>query len=463
MAGELRGPARGAHVLVVGGGYVGMYVTLRLLKKMRHSELRITVVDPRSYMTYQPFLPEAAAGSIQPRHVVVPLRRLLRGATVLTGAITAIDHDAHVATFAPLEGDPYPLAYDHIVIAAGSVSRTLPIPGLAEFGTGFKTVEEAIQLRNRVIECLDIAESTRDARIRERNLRFVVVGGGYAGIECLAELEDMARYATRYYTSVTPEDLTWVLVEASDRILPEVGSEMGRWTLDQLRERGIDCRLQTRLESCVDGHVVLSDGTEFDAETLVWTAGVKPNPVVTASTFPLAERGGVDTRTTLQVVGHDDAWCAGDIAAVPDLANPGQLCSPSAQHAVRQSKQLADNLLAVVRGFPAREYRHKHAGSVAGLGLHKGVARVYGIKLKGWPAWFMHRTYHMSRVPTFSRKVQVVLDWTSALFFRRETVSLWSMHEPFSVFQQAAGGNVPAKDDPVPPTSSSDETAEPNR
>jgi NADH dehydrogenase len=432
------------RILVIGGGYVGMYVTLRLQKKLRKGEAEITVVDPRSYMTYQPFLPEAAAGSIQPRHVVVPLRRVLKGATVITGAVTALDHAAHQASVQPLEGGPYTVDYDHVVLAAGSISRTLPIPGLAEFGTGFKSVEEAIQLRNRVLECMDIAESTRNDAVRARNLNFVVVGGGYAGIECLAELEDMARYATRYYPSIGPTDLRWTLVEASDRILPEVGPEMGRWTLEQLRERGIDCKLGTRLDSCTEGHVVLSDGTEFDAETLVWTAGVKPNPVVGFTDLPLTSRGAVDTRTTLQINGFDDAWCAGDIAAVPDLAHPGQMCSPSAQHAVRQSRVLADNIIAVIRGFPPREYKHKHAGSVAGLGLHKGVAHVYGIKLKGWPAWFMHRTYHMSRVPTFSRKVQVTLDWTSALFFKRETVSLWSMHEPFSTFQDAASSTPPA-------------------
>lgn len=440
MAGQRSAPTR---ILVVGGGYVGMYATLRLLKKLRHGEAEITVVDPRSYMTYQPFLPEAAAGSIQPRHVVVALRRVLKRAIVVTGSVTALDHAAHRATIRPLEGSDYTLDYDHVILAAGSVSRTLPIPGLAEWGTGFKSVEEAIQLRNRVLECMDIAESTRDADVRDRNLHFVVVGGGYAGIEALAELEDMARYAARYYPSINAGDLKWTLVEASGRILPEVGPEMGQWTLEQLRERGIDCRLDTRLESCVGGHVVLSDGHELDCETLVWTAGVKPNPVVTASDFPLSERGSVATRTTLQIEGFDDAWCAGDISSVPDLANPGEFCSPSAQHAVRQSKVLADNLVSVIRGFEPRDYEHKHAGSVAGLGLHKGVAHVYGIKLKGWPAWFMHRSYHVSRVPTFSRKLQVIIDWTSSLFFKRETVGLWSMHDPFSTFQEAASSTPP--------------------
>jgi len=320
------------------------------------------------------------------------------------------------------------------------VARTLPIPGLAEWGTGFKNVEEAIQLRNRVIECLDIAESTTDEAIRRRNLTFVVVGGGYAGIEALGELEDMSRYATRYYHHVRASDLRWVLVEATGRILPEVGEDMGRYTLDQLRERGIECFLETRLESCVDGHVVLSNGVELDAETLVWTAGVKANPVVSSMSFPLDERGRVKGTAMLQVEGYTDAWVAGDSGGIPDVTGPpGATTSPSAQHAVRQAKQLADNVVARVRGFEPREYKHKHVGSVASLGLHKGVADVYNVRLRGWPAWFMHRTYHMSRVPTFNRKIRVIADWTLALFFRREAVGMGAFERPREEFAEAAG------------------------
>ena len=441
-------PTRGVavpRILLIGGGYVGMYTAMRLLHRLRDGEAIVTVVDPRSYMTYQPFLPEAAAGSIQPRHVVVPLRRVLRGAEVITGAAIRIDHERKVAQVQPLEGSVFEIAYDQVVVAPGSIARTLPIPGLAEWGTGFKNVEEAIQLRNRVLECLDIAESSRDEDIRRRNLNFVVVGGGYAGIECLGELEDMARYATRYYHSIEPGDLRWTLIEATDRILPEVGPEMGEYALMQLRERGVDCRLRTRLESCVGGRVVLSDGTTFDAETLVWTAGVKSNPLVQASGFAVDERGRLRCSATLQVEGEADAWSAGDCAAVPDLTGPpGATCSPSDKHAVRQAKRLADNIVAALRGGAQEEYRHKHVGSVASLGLYKGVAQVYGVKLKGFPAWFMHRTYHMSRVPTTARKAQVLIDWTQAFFFRREIVGLWSIHEPFKEFAEAAS--------PLPPT-----------
>ena len=416
-----------------------MYTALRLLKKLRDDEAVVTVVDPRSYMTYQPFLPEAAGGAVSPRHVVVPLRRILRGAEIITARVTSISHASKTAEIQPLEGDPFSLQYDQLVMAVGSVSRTLPIPGLAQWATGFKTVEEAIQLRNRLLECLDIAESTKDAKVRERNLNFVFVGGGYAGVEALAELEDMARYASRYYRTISPEDMGFYLVEASDRILPEVGPEMGVWTLEQLRNRGIDVKLDTRLESCVHGHVVMSDGTEVDTETVVWTAGVQPSPVLARTDLPLTERGRLKANAALQVVGVDDAWGAGDGTAVPDLSSEqGSECAPNAQHAVRQSKVLADNIISAMRGLPVRDYKHKYVGSVAGLGLYKGVANVYGLRIKGLPAWFMHRTYHVSRVPTFNRKMRVIADWSLALVFKREIVSLWSMHEPFNEFQDAA-------------------------
>ncbi|WP_433515553.1 NAD(P)/FAD-dependent oxidoreductase [Nonomuraea sp. CA-143628] len=429
------------HILIVGGGYVGLYTALRLQRtlrsELRDGDVRITIIDPHSYMTYQPFLPEAAAGNLSPRHVVAPLRRVLPKVRVLNGSVTAVDHDGRSVTFQPVEGEPREIAYDVIVMAAGSISRTLPIPGLTDIGIGFKNVGEAIALRNRVLHLLDVAESTEDLEARRRALTFVVVGAGFAGVEALAELEDMAKDSTRYYRNIKPSDIRWVLVEATNRVLPEVGPEMGKWTLEQLRERGIDVKLDTRLESCEGGHVVLSDGSKFDADTLVWTAGVKPSPVVNDGGLPLDERGRIKTTTKLTVAGVTDAFAAGDAAGVPDVTNPGQYCAPNAQHAVRQAKVLADNLVRHLRGQELVDYRHKYVGSVAGLGLHQGVANVYGVKLRGFPAWFMHRTYHLSRVPTLNRKVRVVVDWTLALFFKRETISLGEMEHPRDGFRAA--------------------------
>jgi len=426
------------HILIVGGGYVGMYTALRLQKKLRRNEARITIVDPQNYMTYQPFLPETAAGSLEPRHVVVPLRKVLKQCRVLTGLVTGIDHASRTATVLPLEGAAYPVRYDVIVVAPGSVVRTLPIPGLVEQGIGFKTVGEAIYLRNHVLSRLDYAASVTDAEHRRRALTFVFIGGGYAGIEAFAELEDMARYATRYYDNVDPDDMRWVLIEATGRILPEVSVPMAEYTVKQLLKRNMDIRLSTRVDSLTGGHVVLTDGDEFDAETIVWTAGVKANPMLTRTDLPLDDKGRLRCTADLRVEGVEDAWGAGDCAAVPDLTDPGSFTGPSAQHAVRQTKTLAANIVAALRRRQLTDYRHKYVGSVASLGLYRGVAEVYGIKLRGWPAWFMHRTYHVSRMPTVNRKVRVLADWTLAIFFPREVVSLGQLQQPRREFELAA-------------------------
>ncbi|MEV7690079.1 NAD(P)/FAD-dependent oxidoreductase [Streptomyces bungoensis] len=442
-----------ARILVVGGGYVGMYTALRLQRELkqelRRGDVDITVVTPDPYMTYQPFLPEAAAGSISPRHVVVPLRRVLDQCHVVVGEVTSIDHAVRTAAVTTLataeEGRTELIGYDELVLAPGSVSRTLPIPGLAEYGIGFKTVEEAIGLRNHVIEQMDIASSTRDPAIRDAALTFVFVGGGYAGVEALAELEDMARYAARYYHNVRPEDMKWILVEASDRILPEVGEEMGRYTVTQLRRRNIQVLLGTRLESCTDRVAVLSDGQRFPTRTLVWTAGVKPHPLLAATDLPLTARGRLKCTAELTVDGAPHAWAAGDAASVPDVtaAEPGTETAPNAQHALRQARVLGSNIAHALRGEPLETYAHQYAGSVASLGLHKGVAQVYGRKLKGYPAWFMHRVYHLSRVPTFNRKARVLAEWILAGLFKREIVSLGSLEHPRAEFELAAGGKPP--------------------
>ena len=428
------------HILVVGGGYVGLYTALELQRKAKQA--RVTVVDPQPHMTYQPFLPEAAAGNLEPRHVVAPLRKTLRRSHVITGYVDSIDHARRTATIVPMEGDAYELTYDQIVVAPGSVSRTLPIPGLRENAIGFKTIGEAIFLRNKVLAELDAADSTGDQEVRRAATTFVFVGGGYAGIEALAELEDMVRDALKYYETLSQPDIRFVLVEASQRILPEVGPEMGVYTVQRLLDRGIDIRLNTRLDSCVDGVIRLSDGDEFTARTVVWTAGVKAHPMLANTDLPKDGRGRLTCLPTLQIVDPDGvvvdgAWSAGDCAAVPDLTadTPDATCSPSAQHAVRQAKRLGKNLAIMLNGGAPKNYEHKHVGSVASLGLYKGVAQTYGIKSKGFPAWLMHRVYHVSRVPTFNRKIRVIADWTLALFLRREVVALGQLHDPRRSFE----------------------------
>ena len=409
--------ARATRIVIVGGGYVGMYTALRLQKKLRGGEAEITVVDPQPHMTYQPFLPEAAAGSIEPRHVVVPLRRVLRKCQVLTGRVTTISNAEREVTVELADGHVTALGFDVLVVAPGSVARTLPIPGLAEHGIAFKTIGEAIFLRNHVLSRLDAADTTIDPALRRRLLTFMVVGGGYAGVEALAELADMARYASRYYPTIDRDDIRWILVEATGRIMPEVSPKMGRYTVERLLDSDIEVNLDTRVKSMVGGHVELDDGQEFDTDTIIWTAGVKPSPMLDKTDLPRDERGRLDCHATLQVRDLPGVFSAGDCAGVPDLSkdDPDARTSPSAQHAVRQAKVLADNVVAHLRQRPLKEYKHSYAGSVASLGLYKGVAEIYGVKLRGIVAWFMHRTYHVSRMPTWNRRIRIVFDWTGAL------------------------------------------------
>ncbi|NVI86179.1 NAD(P)/FAD-dependent oxidoreductase [Actinomadura sp. BRA 177] len=437
------------QIVVVGGGYVGMYTALRLQKKLRRElrrgEVGITVIDPQSYMTYQPFLPEAAAGNLEPRHVVAPLRKVLGRCRIVNGYATRIDHASKKVTICPAGTRTDGVAerdidYDVLVVAAGSISKTLPIPGLAECGIGFKTIEEAIFLRNHVLHQLDIAASNPgDEQVRKRALTFVFVGAGFAGIEAIGELEDMARDACKWFPTIDESEMRWMMVEATDRILPEVGPEMGRWTADALRRRGIEVKLKTLLKSAEKRHIVLSDGEEFDAGTLVWTAGVKPHPLLKESDLPLDDKGRLKATADLTVEGLQGVYTAGDNAAVPDLSGKGEFTAPNAQHAVRQARRLADNIVADLHGKPRKPYEHAYVGSVASLGLHKGVANAYGIQLRGLPAWFMHRTYHLSRMPTLNRKFRITMDWTLAFFFQREIISLAELERPRQEFELAAG------------------------
>ncbi|RJF42563.1 NAD(P)/FAD-dependent oxidoreductase [Actinomyces sp. 2119] len=455
-----RGGLRPPRVVIAGGGYVGFCTARALRARLGTDQVEVAVVDPRPYMTYQPFLPEVAAGSIQPRHVIAAHRRSLSGCTILTGSVTAIDHASRRLTVTPPVPEssqeapqPYEISYDHLVLALGAEARTLPIPGLAEQALGFKQVEEALALRNRVLSRIEDAASTWDAQRRRRLLTFVFVGGGFAGVEAIAELEDMARALVRTIDSVAQEDVRFILVEGSRRILPELTEELSGYGLEQLRERDIDVRLNTFLSSCVDGHVVLSDGTELDADTIVWTAGVKAAPVLADSDLPVDARGRVTTLPTLQVAREGcvvpEAWAAGDCAAVPDVTSedPEATCAPTAQHAVRQARLLADNLVAVLTAAPGQDpplasYAHENLGTVASLGIGKGVARILGHNLRGFLAWTAHRGYHVYAVPTLNRKVRIMMDWFAAVVFRRDLASFGSVAVPGAAFAQATANDA---------------------
>jgi NADH dehydrogenase len=444
----------GARILIVGGGYGGMHTALRLERLLRPGEATVMVADPRSYMTYQPLLAEAAAGNLEPRHVVVPLRAVLRRTQVIKAEVTSVDHARRVAWLATAGGESMPAGYDMLVLSPGSVSRVLPVPGLAEAGIGFKTIGEAIHLRNHVLARLDAAAAMPPGQGRRAALTFVFAGGGYAGVEALAELQDMAFDACARYPELRRTEMRWVLVEAADRILPEAGPALAGYTAGLLRRRGIEVRLRTRLTSAEGGRIRLDDGEEFPAGTLVWTAGAAPSPLLSRTGLPADASGRVIVNEFLAVEGTGGAWALGDCAAVPDLAaGGGAVCAPTAQHAWRQARRLAGNIAAVLRGGQPRPYRHASAGSVASLGLYRGVAEVYGLRMRGFPAWMVHRTYHLMKLPTMNRRLRVVSDWTLALLFRREAVSLDVLEHPRQDFQaalRAGAGGAPGAAGPFP-------------
>ncbi|MFF8770219.1 NAD(P)/FAD-dependent oxidoreductase [Kitasatospora sp. NPDC015120] len=409
-----------------------------LRERLRRGEVHLTVVEPQAYLTYHPLLAEVAAGTIDPRHVVVPLRRELTGCKVLTARITRIEHATRRA-WADAAGPgeppaPVELDYDLLVLAPGAVSRTAAVPGLAEHGRGFSTVGEAVGLRNHVLEQLDLAATTRDPALRQAALTFVFVGAGYAGVGALAELEDMARYAVRGHHNITPDDLRWVLVEATGRILAEESPELADHTLAQLRERSIDVRLRTTLESAAGGIMALSDGSRFAARTLVWTAGTRPNPLLRDTDLPLDTAGRVRCLPTLQVLGPDGralpgAWAAGDGAAVPDPHADGAPCAPNAQHAFAQAELLAANVLVALDGGPhapgIAAYRPGVPACSTSLGLGRAVAHTKrGGRLTGRRAWWLHRARHLRRLPSGERRVRILVDWALGGLFSREVVPL---------------------------------------
>ncbi|WP_085371259.1 NAD(P)/FAD-dependent oxidoreductase [Leifsonia sp. NCR5] len=438
-------------ILIVGGGYAGFYTAWKLEKQLRKGEAEVTIVDPLPYMTYQPFLPEVAAGSIEPRHAVVAHRRHLTKTNVVTAKVTYVDHAKKTATIQPPIGDAYEFEYDIVVVTAGAVSRTFPIPGVADQAIGLKTIEEAVAIRDRVLTNFDKAANLPAGPERDRLLTFVVVGGGFAGIEVFAELRSFASALLKNYPQISFEDTHFHLIEAMGRIMPEVSLPTSHWVIKNLAQRGAEIHLDTQLASAVDGVIELSTGEKFETDLIVWTAGVMANPTIVRHTdLPIEERGRLRVRADLRVGSDDeiikDAWGAGDVSAVPDLTGGGVggFCVPNAQHAVRQGKLLAKNIIADLRGELPRQYFHKNLGAVAGLGLGVGVFQSGKLAIKGLPAWFAHRGYHGLAMPSWERKWRVLWGWWNNFWLGRDIVSLAATQHPRAVFEEFAARPKPA-------------------
>ena len=409
--------ARGG-TLILGGGFAGGYVA-RLL-----GERGATVVTRENFMLYTPILPEAASGTLEPRHVVVPLRLMCPDAELLLGEGIALDETARTVLVESQVGR-IELEYDQLVIAVGSVPRALPIPGLGEHGLGFKDLADAIQLRNHVLRRLEAADVEHDAAERARQLTFVFVGAGYAGVEALAELSDLVGDALGHYPDLRTTPQRWVLVDAAPKILPEIPTRLGEYAARELAGRGVELRVGTTLESVDADAVHRSDGSRIPAATLVWTAGVRADPVVAGLGLPCDERGRVRVDEYLRVEGRPGLWALGDCARVPNAATPGEFDPPTCQHALRQARRLAKNLSGELA-----PYRYRMLGQVATLGRYKGIADILGLRLSGFPGWFVTRSYHLYQLPLLSRKLRVVTDWTVALAFRRDIAELSMLGHP---------------------------------
>jgi NADH dehydrogenase len=404
--------------LIAGGGFAGSYVARKLGRR------GATIVSPENFMLFTPLLPEAASGTLEPRHVVVPLRVMCPHAELILGRVVAHDASARRIQI-ETEERVFWLGYADLVVALGAVARTLPIPGLAEHALGFKSLADAIHLRNHVLSRLEVAAAASAEAHRRRELTFVFVGAGYAGVEALAELSDLVRDALRYYPTLQSEPQHWVLVDAAPKILPEIPTRLGDYAAELLRRRGVDIRVETTLDEVEPHAVRLSDGTHLLTSTVVWTAGVKANPLLAELGLPLDDRGRVRVSETLAVDGMDHVWALGDGAAVPNAATPGEVDPPTSQHALRQARRLAKNIAG-----ERRPYRYRTLGEVATLGRYKGIANILGFPLKGFLGWWVTRTYHLYQLPLLSRKLRVVTDWTVALFFRRDVVELGVLERP---------------------------------
>jgi len=416
------------NVVIAGGGFGGAMAARELERILPRQSTRLTLVNDVNFLLYTPFLPEAAAGTLEPRHVVTPLREILKRTYLRLGSIDGHDPVAKTVELRTRDGEVEQLPYDQLLLALGSVSRVLPVPGLSEHAIGFKSLADAIWLRNHVIETLEAANATDDAARRDELLTYVFVGGGYAGLEALAELQDFAADAIESYPRARLHGMRWVLVEASDRVLPEIDSELADYALRELRGRGIDIRLGTTLEKVRADSARIATGETLPTRTVVWTAGVSPHPSLRRLSLPLDERGRAPVDDHLRVKGSDAVWAIGDCAAAPDPR--GGLCPPTAQHAVRQGPVAARNIAAELGIGTPRSFDYRGSAAFVNLGRYKAVGKVGGRTFRGFPAWWMARTYHMSQIPGAARKVRAVIDWTASLPFRRDISEVGSIGHP---------------------------------
>lgn len=428
------------RIVIIGGGFAGTAIALRLERKFRRDEsVEITLIDSENFFTFTPLLPEVPSGSIQPKHIVFPLRALLKRTKVRQAEVKAIDLQHRTVTAAHCGAcGNYTERFDHLVLALGSVPNFFGLPGVAENALTIKSLADATSLHAHVIDKLEHADLQPDPAVRRQLLTFVVAGGGFAGVETLAELNDFVRGAGRFYPHVAPEEIRMILIHSGDRILPEVSESLSTYALNKLSNRGVEVLLKTRVKACSQNQIQLSDGA-IDAHTFVWAAGTAPSPILDLVNVPRSKTGRVEVDATMIVKDRPGVWAVGDSAAIPDVVT-GRMCPPTAQYALRQGNRLADNIAATIAGEEPQQFRFKALGLLAGLGRRSAVAEVFGFRFSGFIAWWMWRTIYLMKLPGFERKLRVAIDWTLDLFFARDIVYLRPLHTargPAAVSQPA--------------------------
>jgi NADH dehydrogenase len=417
------------RIVIIGGGFAGTAIALRLERTFRRERsVEITLIDSENYFTFTPLLPEVPSGSIQPKHIVFPLRALLKRTVVRQAEVKAIDIEQRTVTAAHCRAcGNYTVPFDHLVLALGSVPNYFGLPGVAEHALTIKSLADATALHAHVIDKLEHADLQPDPAVRRQLLTFVVAGGGFAGVETLAELNDFVRGAGRFYPQVAPEEIRMILIHSGDRILPEVSESLSAYALRKLRSRGVEVLLKARVKACSPIKIHLSDGAEIDAHTFVWAAGTAPSPVLDLVSVPRTNSGRVEADATMAVKECHGVWAVGDSATIPDVVTGGT-CPPTAQYALRQGHRLADNIAAAIRGEEPKPFRFKALGLLAGLGRRSAVAEIFGLKFSGFIAWWLWRTIYLMKLPGFERKLRVAIDWTLDLFFARDIVYLRPLH-----------------------------------
>jgi NADH:ubiquinone reductase (H+-translocating) len=428
-------------VVVVGSGFTGFECARRLARRLRKSGVDITIISPVDYMLYTPLLPDVAGGVVDARFVTIPLAGTLNGVRKIRGRVDSVDLDQHRLQFTDLEQRSCALSWDRLVLTPGSVTRLFDIPGLAHYARGLKSTAEALYLRDHFLEQLELSCLEDDAGLAQARRTVVVVGASYSGTELVLQLRALANAAAKHM-SFDPSAVKFLLLDKAEQVMPEVGEKLGARAMRVLQRRGVDVRLGLTLNEVHADHVVLSDNSRVDTRTVAWVTGVTAAPLIQSLGLP-TEKGRLIVQTDLQVPGHPDVFAAGDAAAVPDVTQPGKITPPTAQHATRQGKALANNVAASLGHGKKRDYKHRNMGLVVDLGPHKAVANPLNVPLSGYPAKVVTRGYHLYAIPRGVNRWAVTLAYLTDVLFTRTVVSLGLSTQSDAEFSTSEGIPLP--------------------